>query len=60
MGRVILTNVSVYSEVIDTNVYGFLDCPGNAMPLPDYYAELFHGGLVASGGIMAMYGSKSL
>ena len=29
--------------------------PGKAMPLSVYYAEVIHGGLVASGGIMAMY-----
>ena len=55
MGKVVLTNVSVQHGIVNPNAYGLLECPGKAMPLPAYYAEVIHSGLVTSGGMVVMY-----
>ena len=44
LGKVILTNVSFQGGIFDPNVYGFLDCPGKAMPFPAHYTKVIHSG----------------
>ena len=55
MEEVILTNISIQGGLVDPDVDGFLSGPGEVMPLPAYYVEIFHIGKVASGGLVALY-----
>ena len=54
VGRLYLP-MFLFELIVDSNVYGFLACSGKAMPLPSYYAEVIHGGLMVSGGVLAIY-----
>ena len=55
MGMVVLANVFIKSGIVDPNVYGGFDCPGEAMPLPAYYDEVFHSNLIVSVVLVAIY-----
>ena len=55
MEEVILTNISIKGRLVDPDVDGFIDGPGEAMLLPAYYVEVVHSGKVASGSLLSLY-----
>ena len=40
MMQILFTYIPIKSWIIDSNVDGFFNCPGNAMVLPPYYLEV--------------------